>query len=390
MDTEKLNQLFVRDEEKQEHDQTPSFWSSQYWTTRRIIFAACFIIPAVVTIVVAFIVPALNSQYFPKDNAVPDLSNSSHFNHNMERGQPPPINWASKPRFEKRKTYGLPDPVRRYGFGAAVSRGPRTTTTPSTYPTNLVVPGDVADINVAIATSAPPSQFARRTHPVSPSGFDASDLQEPIETNKWWGSASIPGAEQGNLFAFPYTLWWSQSSPSGMNIMHTEASQRVFGPGSPPQYYYSPVGIISWNMGATEFDGNMKMTLDTPTQFTLNVNLSPSSGSGSIKMPLVQGMAYITGVYSNLTPYLQTSGRAILSYQKYTSSSSTKYKISFNDGTTWLIYAFPASGNTFSFSQSGNNLVGNGKFNGYIQIAKIPSGDTTAESTYDSYSGTYV
>lgn len=394
MDTDKLNQLFVRDEEKQqEYEETPSFWSSEYWTARRIIFAACFIIPAIVTIIVAFVVPAYNSPYFPKDNAVPDLTNTTYLNHNMERGQPPPINYATKPRFEKRKTYGLPLPVRRYGFGAPVQRPAPTTTTTTTSPNSystVVVPGDCADINAAIATSSPPSQFSHRTHPVQPVGFSGSDLQKPIETNKWWGSAPIPGATNGNLFAFPYTLWWSQSNPSGMNIMHTDASQRVYAAGTPPQYYYSPVGIISWNMGATEFDSNMKMTLDTPTQFSLNVNLAPSSGSGSIKMPLVNGMAFVTGVYSGLTPYLQTVGRAIISYQKYTSSSSTKYKVGFNDGTTWLIYAFPSNGNTFAFSQSGNSLVGNGKFSGYIQIAKIPTGDTTAEATYDTYSGVYV
>jgi endo-1,3(4)-beta-glucanase len=143
-------------------------------------------------------------------------------------------------------------------------------------------------------------------------------------------------------------------------------------------------------MGATEFDSNMQMSLDTPTQFSVNMIMKPSSGSGQIKFPLVNGMAFTTGVYTGLTPYLQTVGRAITSYAKYTASTSTKYKISFNDGTTWLIYAFPSSGNSFSFSQNGNSLVGNGKFTGYIQIAKIPVGDTTSESVYDTYSGNYV
>lgn len=132
------------------------------------------------------------------------------------------------------------------------------------------------------------------------------------------------------------------------------------------------------------------MSLSTPTQFSLNMIMKPSSGSGQINFPLVNGMAFITGVYTGLTPYLQTVGKAITSYAKYTASTSTKYKVGFNDGTTWLIYAFPSSGNSFAFSQNGNSLVGNGKFTGYIQIAKIPTGDTTAESTYDTYSGSYV
>ena len=308
---------------------------------------------------------------------------------------PPPINRATKPRPQARaattnKTYGLPDPAHPYGFGPLVKHTAISTTTPL-YSATGAISADVADINLPIATTAPPSQFPVRQHVVQPVGFSAADLQKPIETNKWWGSIPVPGAEQGNLFSFPYTLWWSNSMPCGMNIMHTDASQRVYDTGnSPPQYYYSPVGIINWSMGATEFDSNMKMSLDTPTQFTINVNLSPSCGSGSLRLPLVNGMAFTTGIYSGLTPCLSTVGRAILSYTKFTATGSTKYKVGFNDGTTWLIYAFPSSGNSFSFFQDGNNLVGNSRFSGYIQIAKIPSGDTTSEATYDTYSGIYV
>jgi endo-1,3(4)-beta-glucanase len=250
------------------------------------------------------------------------------------------------------------------------------------------------DITAPIATTAPGSQFSRVPHPVQPVGLSGIDLQNPIPTNKYWGTLPIPGtnptAQQGNVFSFPYTLWWSNANPSGLNIQHVEASQIVFDTATtPPQYYLNPLGIISWNLGASEFDQNMGMTLDTPTQFTINVNLSPQSGVGSIKIPIVEGMAFITGIYNNLTPFLQTVGKAILSFQSSTLASGTKYKVSLNDGTTWLIYGFPSSG-SFSLSQSGANLVGSGKFTGYIQVAKIPTGDTTSETLYDANAGTYV
>ena len=102
-------------------------------------------------------------------------------------------------------------------------------------------------------------------------------------------------------------------------------------------------------------------------------------------------MAFITGIYSGLTPSLQTVGHAILSFQKtILSGANTKYKVSLNDGTTWLIYVFPSGGSTFSLSQSGSALVGSGQLNGYIQIAKVPIGDTSSEAVYDASSGTYV
>ena len=250
---------------------------------------------------------------------------------------------------------------------------------------------NVPDILVPIAVNPPPFQFPIRSHPLKPAGLFGNDLNRPIETNKWWGTMPIPNAQDGNVFSFPYTLWWGKSNPSGMNISHIEASQLVFDTAhSPPQYYFNPVGIISWNLGASQFDGNMRMNLDTPTQFAINVSMVPANGNGSLKLPLVQGMAFITGVYSGLTPSLTTVGHAILSFQKFGfSGANTKYKVNLNDGTTWLIYAFPSSG-SFSLSQSGNSLVGNAQFNGYIQIAKIPIGDSSSEAVYDSSAGTYV
>jgi endo-1,3(4)-beta-glucanase len=243
------------------------------------------------------------------------------------------------------------------------------------------------DITVPVAVTPPGSQFSQRVHPLKPVGFGAVDLGKPIETNKWWGTLEVAGAQHGNCFAFPYTLWWSNNGPFGMNISHTEASQLVFDPSNtPPQYYINPLGICSISIGAQEFNASMTMGIDTPTQFTINVTLS--SGSGSIKFPFVEGMAFTTAIYSGVTPLL-TSAHAIILFQSSTISGGSKYKVGLNDGTTWLIYVFASSG-SYSLTQNGNNIVGNGQFNGYLQVAKIPTGNTTAETTYDAQAGTYV
>jgi endo-1,3(4)-beta-glucanase len=176
-----------------------------------------------------------------------------------------------------------------------------------------------------------------------------------------------------------------------MNIQHVEASQTVFDTAnSPPQYYLNPLGIISCNMGAKEFDSAMSMRLDTPTQFTINVTMSPGSGTGSLIMPLAQGMAFTTGIYSSLTPLLQTVGHAILSFQKVDIGKGTKYKVGLNDGTTWLVYIFPSSGKGPVLVQDGATLLGDGQLTGYIQIAKIPTDNASCEATYDAQAGTYV
>ena len=102
------------------------------------------------------------------------------------------------------------------------------------------------DITVPVALTPPSSQFSQRVHPLQPVGFGPADIGKPIETNKWWGMLEVAGAQQGNCFAFPYTLWWSNYGPYGMNVSHTEASQLVFDTSNtPPQYYINPLGIYS-------------------------------------------------------------------------------------------------------------------------------------------------
>lgn len=101
-------------------------------------------------------------------------------------------------------------------------------------------------------------------------------------------------------------------------------------------------------------------------------------------------MGFNTSIYSGFTPSLQNVGRVITSFQWTAWLGGTKYKVSFNDGTTWFVYVFPSGGGSYSLSQGVTGLVGNRKFNGYIHIAKIPIGDAASEATYDANNGAYV
>ena len=159
---------------------------------------------------------------------------------------------------------------------------------------------------------------------------------------------------------------------------------------SSAEYYLNPLGNISWNMGASEFDTNMQMTLDTPTQFTINVNYVTS-----IRKRIHQNASrrrngfHHRHLHWSHSAFTNCRARHFVIPIVLTLASGTKYKVGLNDGTTWLIYGFPSSG-SFSLSQSGANLVSSSQFTGIIQIAKIPIGDTTSEALYDANSGTYV
>lgn len=129
----------------------------------------------------------------------------------------------------------------------------------------------------------------------------------------------------------------------------------------------------------------MQLSLNDPTAFSVQAVMQ--AGNGSIVFPLVQGMGFVTGIYSNLTPMLQT-GIFFRAVEKAgTVNGMTKYRITLEDSKIWLLYA--TGDVTF-------NLIGNGKiegpanFSGIVQLAKTPKDSRTAESLYDSAAGTFA
>lgn len=180
-----------------------------------------------------------------------------------------------------------------------------------------------------------------------------------------------------------------------MAISHVEAGQRVFGPpragipGSPASYFINPIGIQSIILSASELKSSTVLTSDSLQAFSANINLQPSSGSSSsVTFPVVQGIGFVTGLYKNLQPAIQTS----VFYRQVVAAGSPKpgifkYRITLEDGKVWLLYAIPTNGVDPNLRVvSGTLAQGLPSFSGLIQIAKIPSTD---ETIYDNAAGVY-
>ena len=180
-----------------------------------------------------------------------------------------------------------------------------------------------------------------------------------------------------------------------MAISHVEPEQRVFGPprsgipGAPASYFINPIGIQSIIMSAAELRPSTILTSDSLQAFSANINLQPASGStSSITFPVVQGMAFITGLYTNLQPAIQSS----VFFRDVVSADSPregtfKYRITLEDGKVWLLYAVPTSGVDPNFQLVSSTLLqGLPSFSGTIQIAKNP---VSSESLYDNAAGAY-
>lgn len=101
-------------------------------------------------------------------------------------------------------------------------------------------------------------------------------------------------------------------------------------------------------------------------------------------------MAFITGIYTNLQPTVQSS----VFFRTVTPAAPPragifKYEATLEDGVSWLIYAIPSDGRDPGFTLISNAAFrGPAGWSGTIQVAKNPNG-APGEVFYDAAAGIY-
>ncbi|KKZ63595.1 endo-1,3(4)-beta-glucanase [[Emmonsia] crescens] len=245
----------------------------------------------------------------------------------------------------------------------------------------------------------PANILSRDDHPLKKDNI--SDTLGPVSTNKFYANFFI-GSQANYAFVQPYAVGWAKGTGAvksdGLTISHIEAKQLAFGPankaipGEPVQFYINPIGIQSMVMSAAEIGNSTVLTVSNPLAFSADIILRPGRDSGSnITFPLVQGMGYVTGVYTNLQPTIQTG----VFFRQLESAPPPKqgifkYKVSLEDNTNWLIYITPGDGADPKLELVNNGLIrGPAGFSGTIQMAKNPSGGP-GETIYDKSAGAYA
>ncbi|GKT88730.1 endo-beta-glucanase (glycosyl hydrolase family 81) [Colletotrichum tofieldiae] len=235
----------------------------------------------------------------------------------------------------------------------------------------------------------------RSDHPQRPVGVEDSG---PIQTNKFYANF-FAGNQDNATWTHPYSVWWSNDTAKhghGLSVSHTDRSEFVYGPGSPVQSFEDPFFQQSIALSARELQNGTVLTTDTLTAFAVNVNLAPRKSTKPIvSFPLVQGMAFVTGVYSDATVLIQS--------QKHFSNitdlqlgsqglGATVYGWSarLSDGSNWLIYLNPRESSqrpTLRMMNKGT-LLGPRGFTGTVQVAKNPSG-TLGVEVFNKAAGAY-
>ncbi|KZF24885.1 glycoside hydrolase family 81 protein [Xylona heveae TC161] len=252
-----------------------------------------------------------------------------------------------------------------------------------------------SNIFVPVSTGALPSVIGSRPdHPVPRLGI--SNQSTPLSTNKFYANLFLGNQNQG-AWTHPYSVSWAKGTGNaaswGLSVSHIEASQRAYGPGNPVQYFINPIGIQSMILSAVGLGSDTTLTTSELTAFSVNVHLSQSAGAPpAVTIPLVQGMGFITAIYSYSAPVIQSSVffRSLSAVQS-PQSGVAKYQVTLEDNSIWLIYLTASSGSPVALQQISNTVIqAPAEFNGTVQIAKVPQGNTTAQSTYDAAAGVYA
>ncbi|KAF2670501.1 endo-1,3-beta-glucanase Engl1 [Microthyrium microscopicum] len=248
------------------------------------------------------------------------------------------------------------------------------------------------NILVPIATTAPPPQFQNAPkHPVPRSNIQGSG---PLQTNKFYGNFYL-GSQSNSLWTHPYSLAKTCTTSScGIAVSHIERSQTAFAAGNPAPYFVNPIGIHSIVFGAAELGAGTSMTLSELDEFSANVHLAPTVGAAQVlTMPVVQGMGFVTGVYSSAQPVLMSgvffSNLTLVSTDGGGADRVVKWRIGLLDGTSWLLYVRTDNPTNAPFLlQDSKTIIGPLGFSGTVQVAKCAS--TGMEQFYDSAAGAYA
>src|SRR6266516_3296034 len=93
--------------------------------------------------------------------------------------------------------------------------------------------------------------------------------------------------------------------------------------------------IQSIILSAAELGNSTRLVTQSLTAFSVNVLLLPNPNSPpAIMFPLVQGMGFVTGIYNNSTPYIQSSVffRSVVRVNQAPRGGVIKYRITLEDG----------------------------------------------------------
>jgi endo-1,3(4)-beta-glucanase len=254
------------------------------------------------------------------------------------------------------------------------------------------------DIFNPISSNSPPDIFnwkPERWNPfIKKAGIRPS--ARPMQTNKFYGSLLTHEFRYDSIYTFPYSLTRTDCSQQvcGIGVSHVEERNgfnynRMM---TDNPYVYGSKFVYPIILSAEELRKDISITTDSHTAFSVSVSVAPAPDRTPVfRMPLLQGMAFITGIYSDATPVIGSNmalDDVTLEASNDTRPGTHKYSIGVQDGSVWLMYVTPDKRSTapeFTWFDK-TRIKGPTHFSGVIQFAKV---NDVGEPEYDKSAGAY-
>lgn len=232
----------------------------------------------------------------------------------------------------------------------------------------------------AISTAAPPGVFADSANTLSTPTAFWGDFSAPHPTNVWWQNLVL-GSSTSSINAQPYKV---AALTTGLRVTY-------------PKVAYNTMTVNAGGQNITTSSLNNMSLFFTEALSARNVvayddltvteRFTVSENTTYMDAYLAKGSPYVTVKYTGLTPRITTQ-HSITNVNGTTSFpadiTANKFKVTLNNGQTWLLY-FDASV-TLTVSNSGGwQMVAGSTFTGVARLAiRESAADETLLDTYRS------
>lgn len=151
--------------------------------------------------------------------------------------------------------------------------------------------------NGAVSIVNPSSMFPIKSGETKRPNYVSAE--GPIQTNNFYTNLLLDNHDNP-VWTNPYKLTFDSTK---CNIYYPVSSDIVYG-SDPVKYYFFPNGINHLLLTSTDFSESPTFTIPSLSKFVAHPKFSNTYGT--LSMPLVQGMGFVTGIYKGLIPEIIT------------------------------------------------------------------------------------
>ncbi len=220
-------------------------------------------------------------------------------------------------------------------------------------------------------------------HPQEPAIEVEGDA--PIPTNHFMGNFVVSSGSNPT-FAHPYVLKMKTDSPYGVSISHSD-TKVMGGSGSDgaAQFYFN---VFEEDIGFSAKEAVELLSIQDYDETSFTVLFQ--AGEGTMTLPIVRGMAYVTAEYDGASPIIY-SQHALIRVNEVQGSalgnsqlSGKRFELEFNNGDIWILYVM--GNNALEFEVQDGKLVGLSSIRATLRLTKLPVSIDGARELLDIHS----